>query len=658
MKKNILFTGANGFLGRNFQDFVKNNKLSEKYNFLFPSSKQFNCLDMDNMRIFLESKKIDIIIHAAAICGGILANKNSPAQFLRDNTQMSINIYECAREYMIDKVYSLGTVCSYPMNCPIPFNEKDIWNGQPEITNMPYGVAKRTLLMLSQTYRQQYNIGGAHLIPANMYGKCFSADTLVATPTGFKNIKDFKSGDLVYGLNPQTHNVEIEKVTHTQVTTTNEFINFSGSIIDFKVTPEHKIYYKTNTNFQKKEASYFIERAGKSHGQIRFASNNALVSQVEYSDEIDLSEYIDSGHEIKNGMVRDHKHSHSHWIPIKYKTKDFFEFLGFYMSEGSQANGTNQISISQNQNVNKYTCAQIENLLKRMNLPIQNDSERFYFSSRLWCNFIKKNNIGYSDEKHIPQKFLHAPLELLETIFFSMMMGDGNKSFSRYSTKSCKLKDQIILLSMVLGIQIGKIYQERGCWRITFRKFKKPAVKYKNISYEVLNEPEKVYCITTEKNHIIYAGRNNKFGWIGQCDHFDLINSHVIPALINKFTTAKKENLEEVKCWGTGGKDASREFLFAEDCCAAIMQAVILEVDEHEPINIGNGKEIYISDLANQIAQLINYKGKITFTGEVSNGQPRRCLNVSRAKKILQWKAKTNLKSGLIKTIEWYSAKS
>jgi GDP-L-fucose synthase len=142
---------------------------------------------------------------------------------------------------------------------------------------------------------------------------------------------------------------------------------------------------------------------------------------------------------------------------------------------------------------------------------------------------------------------------------------------------------------------------------------------------------------------------SNMFGIF---DHFDLHNSHVIPALINKFVTAAKNNYPEVYCWGTG--TATREFLYAEDCANAILQAIEQRLDTELPINIGTGTDISIKDLAYLIAKLTDFKGNIIFTGEVSDGQPKRLLDVSRAKHLLNFTAKTSLEEGLVKTINWY----
>jgi GDP-L-fucose synthase len=167
---NILITGGTGFLGKHIISAMNKTSLCLQSVWV-PTSKQLDVLDTAEFVYNVCHYKPDIILHMAAKCGGILANQNSPADFLRDNTQMALNIYEAARIGKVKKVYSLGSVCAYPKYCPVPFREDDIWNGAAEETNFPYGQAKRTLMMLGQTYRQQYGIGGAHFIPVNMYGE-------------------------------------------------------------------------------------------------------------------------------------------------------------------------------------------------------------------------------------------------------------------------------------------------------------------------------------------------------------------------------------------------------------------------------------------------------------------------------------------------------
>lgn len=304
----VLVTGANGFLGSHvlpkLYELLEEQGEPKVY---APNSRILNLLDREQTVDYIKAIAPDSILHMAALCGGILANKNSPADFLHKNVDMGSNLYYAAKKIGCTKIYSLGSVCGYPKHCPTPFKEDNLWNGYPEETNAPYGMAKRLLLMMHQTYRAQYGFTGAHLIPVNLYG-------------------------------------------------------------------EH--------------------------------------------------------------------------------------------------------------------------------------------------------------------------------------------------------------------------------------------------------------------------------------DHFDLTNSHVIPALINKFSNAVTNNLPYVECWGTG--DATREFLYAGDAAAAISKAVVSGFDSDLPINLGTGKEISIKELAYLIKNITGYTGEIVFNGTVSDGQPKRMLDVSRAKELLGWTADTSLKVGLKKTLEWF----
>lgn len=137
----------------------------------------------------------------------------------------------------------------------------------------------------------------------------------------------------------------------------------------------------------------------------------------------------------------------------------------------------------------------------------------------------------------------------------------------------------------------------------------------------------------------------------GPGDNFDPKFSHVVPALIRKFYEAKINDLDEVIVWGTG--KATREFIYAEDCAEGIVKAA-QSYDKPEPVNIGTGIETPIKDLAEKIKDLIGYKGRIVWDASKPDGQPRRCLDVSRAAKEFGFKAKTNFDEGLKKTIQWY----
>ena len=138
----------------------------------------------------------------------------------------------------------------------------------------------------------------------------------------------------------------------------------------------------------------------------------------------------------------------------------------------------------------------------------------------------------------------------------------------------------------------------------------------------------------------------------GPHDHFDPKISHVIPALILKFAKAIQRDHSHVEIWGTG--KASREFLYVDDCTEAIHMALEKHDDPH-PINIGTGSEITINELVNTIAEIMNYKGSIVFNSDYPDGQPRRCLDISKAEQAFGFKAKTNLDKGLQQTLNWFN---
>jgi GDP-L-fucose synthase len=179
---NILLTGANGFLGHHLVDKIayeigkinqtQNYNGEDPYQLHTPSSAQMNCLNYDELYYYCLYNNITGVIHLAAECGGIGVNQRKPGDFFLNNGLMSLNVLKLAHEYPeIKKTVTLGTVCSYPKHTPVPFKEEDLWNGYPEETNAPYGLAKKNLLVGAQALSQQYGHNIIHLIPVNMYGE-------------------------------------------------------------------------------------------------------------------------------------------------------------------------------------------------------------------------------------------------------------------------------------------------------------------------------------------------------------------------------------------------------------------------------------------------------------------------------------------------------
>ena len=167
MKKRILITGGAGFLG---SFVVKKLRESGYREIFFPRSKDYDLTQMAAVQKVYQDAQPDIVIHLAAQVGGIGANRENPGKFFYDNLMMGVQLMEVGRQRGIEKFVALGTICCYPKFTTIPFKEKDFWNGYPEETNAPYGLAKKMLLVQSQAYRAQYSFHSIFLMPVNLYG--------------------------------------------------------------------------------------------------------------------------------------------------------------------------------------------------------------------------------------------------------------------------------------------------------------------------------------------------------------------------------------------------------------------------------------------------------------------------------------------------------
>ncbi len=164
--RKIVVTGGAGFLGGQVVADLRGRGAEV----VVPRKKDYDLVDREASRRLLSETRPDIVVHLAARVGGIGANRENPGSFFFDNLMMGVQLIEECRLQAIGKVVTVGTICSYPKLTPVPFREEDIWNGYPEETNAPYGLAKKMLLVQGQAYRQQYGLSAIHLLPVNLYG--------------------------------------------------------------------------------------------------------------------------------------------------------------------------------------------------------------------------------------------------------------------------------------------------------------------------------------------------------------------------------------------------------------------------------------------------------------------------------------------------------
>lgn len=166
-QQRVVVTGGAGFLGSFVVERLKARGCEQ---FVVPRSGDYDLRDRAAIgRLFKEAHPT-VVLHLAAVVGGIGANREHPGKFFYENAVMGIELIEQARQFQIPKLVVVGTICAYPKFTPVPFKEQDLWNGYPEETNAPYGIAKKALLVQCQAYRQEYGLNAIYLLPVNLYG--------------------------------------------------------------------------------------------------------------------------------------------------------------------------------------------------------------------------------------------------------------------------------------------------------------------------------------------------------------------------------------------------------------------------------------------------------------------------------------------------------
>jgi nucleoside-diphosphate-sugar epimerase len=275
--------------------------LGQNYsNIYIPRKVDYDLRNASKCKDLFDAVKPDIVIHLAATCGGIGANSRSPGQYFYDNVSMGLNIIEQSRLYNIRKFVLVGTVCAYPKFCNIPFQEKDIWNGYPEETNAPYGIAKKSLFVMLDAYEREYGLNSTILVPSNLYGpydnfEDYSSHVIpalikkidYANKTGQETVTIWGDGS------PSREFLYVDQAAQAIVKSIN--INTGSSPINIGSGEEIRITDLVNKLIEKMNFTGFIKwDESKPNGQPRrCVSTKKAMSYLGWQNKIDMDTGLD-----------------------------------------------------------------------------------------------------------------------------------------------------------------------------------------------------------------------------------------------------------------------------------------------------------------------------------------------------------------------------
>jgi nucleoside-diphosphate-sugar epimerase len=590
---------------------------------------------------------MDRVYNLACNMGGMGFIQNNHALCLESVLIQTHLLQACKNHGVKDILYS-SSACVYPLEAQSEIKseeaqalaESDAYPANPEDG---YGWEKLFSEIITQYFEQDFEINPRICRYHNVYGPCFDKETEVLTDNGWKFFENLKEDDEICSLSDKGEIIYQKFVAFQKYKYMGDMYKVNAQGVDQLITPDHKSFVSTKTTKQGKT----IWNDFKLHKTSDLKWDSARMRFTSYGEWNDGdSEPLYIFPEVKKTDGR-----------RLYKEKsvsmeDWFEFIGWYISEGSmfKTSSNYTVCITQDNKVNPKNRDKIKKLLKRMDFHFSEnkDETQILISNKQLYNALEKEEIGIgSHNKNIPQWMLHYESKFLNILYNSLMLGDGDSDGGRYSTVSKKLSDNFIELGFKLGKDISCSIDGSGCFRISISDRKFNETRRYSRSIEQYNDF--VYDVTLPEHHVLLIKRNGKISWSGNCGTWHGGREKVPAAICRKVIKAKLIGHNQIEIWGDG--EQTRSFCFIDDCIEGMER--IWESGYTKPLNLGSSRMVSINKLVDIVEDIAGVKLERSYKLDAPQGVRGRNSDNTLIKEVLGWEPSISLEDGLKQTYDW-----
>lgn len=669
-QKTALVLGAGGFIGNHLVNHLKSEgywvrgvdlkypEFQEKSN-----ADQFKIADLSlgNAHIFkyniydkgyiTRTEYFDEVYQLAADMGGagyIFSGEND-ANVMTNSALINLL---CCRSLMYSKskVFYSSSACIYPEHNQLDPNNPNCEESSayPADPDSEYGFEKLFSERLYLAYNRNYGLDVRIARFHNIFGPCFDDKTEVLTDTGWKLFENLDKADKIASLDSTNTCIFQEWVDRQKYYYEGDMYAAKDRGVDQLVTPDHKVYVSTKTTKTKNKKQKTINTpfSLRTVKDLKWDSSSMyFTSKFNWTGLSLKSEFIFKATDMSDGRTLH---------PIKIVAMDdWFEFMGWYISEGSMfKTPTNYtVCITQHEKTNSKNRKSIKDLLNRMNINFSEDKKQtqiFISNKQIFQTLLDEGMTPGCLNKHIPQWMLSYEQSQLRILYDTLMKGDGNKTGRRYNTTSKKLADNFQELALKLGysasikkectknIKHSDMYRIHICTRSQFDTGRNSRSMIQYAGY--------VYDVTLPEHHVLLVRRNGKAVWSGNCGTWKGGKEKAPAAICRKVLEADNE----IEIWGDG--EQTRSFLYIDECIKGIRK--LMESDFLGPVNIGSEEQVTINQLVDIACSFDNkqlikkhIKGPLGVRGRNSDNK--------LIQEKLGWAPNYPLKKGLEQTYNW-----